>query len=129
MVMVAAMALGASGCGDDDDDEGAPAAEASVERYCELSRQLDRAGQKVFEDLEQDPEATSKDFEAAERQLVEENEEPLQEIQEVAPAEIRDDVATLVQALRARAGLGEPPQANSGAAERRITEFERESCD
>ena len=128
IVMVAAVALVGFGCGGDGGDEGAPDATASVERYCELTRELDRAGVKMFEELEKDPDATPKDFKAAERQLVEENEHSLEKLQEVAPAEINDDVAMLVEALRARAGLEAevPPEAD--AAETRIIKFEKQSC-
>lgn len=125
IVIVAAVALVGFGCGDDDGDEGAT---ASVERYCELTRELDRAGAEMFDDLEKDPDATPKDFEAAERQLVEENEESLEEIQEVAPAEIKDDVAVLVEALRARAGLDAEAQPDAEAAETRIDKFEKPNC-
>jgi hypothetical protein len=128
IVMVAAVALVGFGCGDDDGDEGAAHATASVERYCELTRELDRAGTQIFEDLEKDPDATRKDYEAAERQLVEENGESLEEIQEVAPAEIKDDVAILVEALRARAGLDAEVQPEAGAAETRIDKFEKPNC-
>jgi hypothetical protein len=128
IVIVAAVALVGFGCGDDDGDEGAPDATASVERYCELTRELDRAGTEIFEDLEKDPNATPKDFEAAERQLVEENKESLEDLQEVAPAEIKNDVAILVEALRARAGLEAEVRAGAEAAETRIDKFEKPNC-
>jgi hypothetical protein len=116
------------GCGDDDGDEGAPEATASVERYCQLTRELDRAGGEIFEDLEKDPDATPKDFKAAERQLVEENEGSLEELQEVVPDEIKDDVAILVEALRARAGLEADVPPGAEAAETRIDKFEKQNC-
>ena len=92
------------------------------------TRELDRAGEEIFEELEKDPDATPKDFEAAVRQLVEENEASLEELQQVAPAEITDDVASLVEALRARAGrlADVPPDAD--AAETPIGEFEKQNC-
>ena len=129
IVMVAAVALVGFGCGDDDGDEGAPDATASVERYCELSRELDRAGGKMFEDLEKDRDATPKDFKAAERQLVEKNEVYLEELQQVPPAEIKDDVAILVEALRARAGLEAEVPPGAEAAETRVTKFEKQNCE
>ena len=125
--IVAAVALVGFGCGDDDGD-GAPAATASVERYCELTRELDRAGGRTFEELEKDPEATPKDFQAAERQLVEDNEESLEELQEVAPVAIKDDVASLVHALSVRAGLEDKVPQDAEAAETRITKFEKQNC-
>ena len=128
IVIVAAVALVGFGCGDDDGDEGAPDATASVERYCELTRELDRAGGEMFEELEKDPDASPKDFRAAERQLVEESEESLDELQEVAPAEIKDDVTSLVQALSARAGLDAKVPPDAEAAETRVTKFEKQNC-
>jgi hypothetical protein len=128
IVIVAAVALVGFGCGDDDGDEGAQVASASVERYCELTRELDRAGGEIFEDLEKDPDATPKDFEAAERQMVEENEGSLEELQEVVPAEIQNDVAILVEALRARAGLEAEVSPDAEAAETRIDKFEKQNC-
>jgi len=128
IVIASAVVLGAIGCGDDDGDEAAPDATASVERYCELSRELDRAGEERFEALEEDPNATREDFEAAERELVEENEDALEEIQEAAPAEINDDAAILAEALRARAGLADEVPPDAGEAERRINRFEQENC-
>ena len=83
---------------------------------------------KTFEDLEKDPDATPKDFQAAERQLVDENEDSLDELQEVAPAEIKNDVAILVHALRARAGLEAEVPPDAEAAETRITKFEKQNC-
>lgn len=128
IVIVAAVAVVGFGCGDDDRDEGAPDATASVERYCELTRELDRAGGEMFEDLEKDPDASRKDFEAAERQLVQENEQSLEELQDVASAEIKDDVAILVEALRARAGLEAEVPPDAEAAETRVTKFEKQNC-
>jgi hypothetical protein len=127
VVIASALMLGTIGCGDDDSEE-APEATASVERFCELSRELDRAGEEQFEALEEDPNATREDFEAAERELVEENEDALEEIQEAAPAEINDDVAVLVEALRARAGLADEMPSDADEAERRINGFEEENC-
>ena len=128
VVIVAAVALVGFGCGDDDGNEGAPAATVSVERYCELTRELDRAGGEIFEELEKDPDASPKDFEAAERQMVEQNEGSLEELQQVVPDEIKDDVAILVEALRARAGLEGEVSPDAGAAETRIDKFEKQNC-
>ncbi len=131
LAALAACALTLAACGDDDDD-GAASTTASPDpaRYCELSRELDEAGSEEFEALETDPDATREDFEAAERSLVETNEEALSEIQEVAPPEIQDEVATLISSLRARAGLGDEQldRAAAADAEKAIAAYERENC-
>ena len=126
LIAVAAIALVPLGCGDDDD--GGSDTTASVARYCELTQELDKAGEKAFKDLENDSDATRKDFVAAERQFVEENQESLEAVQDVAPAEITDDVAILVKALRARAGLEAGIPSEADAAEGRINKFEKENC-
>jgi hypothetical protein len=128
IVIASAVVLGATGCSDDDGDEAAPDGTASLERYCELSRELDRAGEEQLEALEEDPNATVEDLKAAERELIEENEDALEEIQEVAPAEINDDVAIRVEALRARAGLADEVPPDAKEAERRINMFKEENC-
>jgi len=114
-----------AGCGDDDDST----ASADPQRYCGLVRELERAGQETFAKVEQQPNATAKDFEAAERQFVKDNEARLQELEQAAPEAVRPDVAILLDATRGRAGLGPPvPEGESGAAERRVQTFEKRNC-
>jgi hypothetical protein len=117
-------------CGDDDDDDagGTEVAEADTGGYCELSAELDRAGQEQFEALEEDGNATEADFEAAEREFVESHEAELEEIQELAPDEIAGDVALLVEGLRARAGLDGAEPSGLGRAEERVDQFETQNC-
>ncbi len=128
-LLLASLVLVAA-CGDDDDDasDGTEVAAADTERYCELSAELDRAGQAQFESLEQDPNATEADFEAVEREFVETYEDEIDELQEVAPDEIAGDVALLVEGLRARAGLGGEEPGGIGKAEERLDQFETQSC-
>lgn len=116
-------------CGDDNGGEGdqatGQAAGGDVRRYCTLVQELDEAGEQIFADVAQDdPEALM----AAERRLVEENQDTLEQLEEAAPAEIADDVATYLQGFRARA-QGEPyDEAAASAAEERILEFEEGAC-
>jgi hypothetical protein len=120
-------------CGGDDDDDGGggdTTASADVDRYCELSKQLDEAGSEAFRELEQDPDATEQDFEQAEADFVRQNEAELDELAQVAPDEIQEDVDVLLAALRGRAGLEETPPDEDAAeeAERALTRFERNNC-
>jgi hypothetical protein len=121
-----------AGCGDDASDTSTTDAAAASDpaRYCELTEELDAAGEEVFAPLEQDQNATREDFEQAEAQLVEENQDQLEEIQQVAPPEIQPDVETIVSALYVRAGLEGAGPSNSevGAAEKRLDAFEKENC-
>ena len=105
-------------------------AAADVGRYCELTKELDEAGQEAFRELEQDPNATEEQFEAVEREFVETNQERIDELVRVAPAEIKEDVGVLLAALRGRAGQGpEVAESESEAAEQRVTAFEEENCE
>jgi hypothetical protein len=128
IVLLAVFAVAA--CGDDDDDGADTTASADVGRYCELTKQLDEAGSEAFRELEQDPEATEKDFEEAEADFVRQNEAELAELAELAPKEIQDDVPVLLAGLRGRAGLEEQPPDDQEVkrAERAIARFERENC-
>jgi hypothetical protein len=123
-----ALALSLAACGDDDDEETTAAVD--VARFCEINQELNEAGTEHFEELEQDPEATREDFEAAERSFYEENEDLIAEGQRVAPPEIQDELEFLVAGLRFRAGLTDekPDPAEVRAAERTINEFEKENC-
>lgn len=110
-------------CGDDEEDAG------DVERYCEVSRELDEAGTDHFEALEADETATEDDFAEAERQFVEDNEEEIDELIESAPEEIRGDVETFVEAMRSGelSAEGGPPE-DAVAAEEDIVAFEEANC-
>jgi hypothetical protein len=139
VLVVAAALLGA--CGNDDGGatttETTPAASAGngggagdVERYCALTEEGDRVGREAFRDVQKDTNATEKDYERAERKFVEENEQLLDDLQEAAPDEIREDVALLVDSTRARAGLGgEVDEAKAQAAETRTNRFEQQNCE
>lgn len=129
VLALAASSFLAIGCGDDENGAGEDVAGPDLERYCELSAELDRAGEEAFRDLENDPQATAEDFKAAERDLVEDNEEQLDEIVQAAPEEISQDAETLQASLRARAGLGgDVDEAEAAAAEKRVQAFDKENC-
>ena len=134
LLAVLALAIPFAACGDDDEESGGsdPTTVASdVERYCDITVELDQAGSEEFEALEEDPDATEADYEAAERNLIEDNTELLAEIAEVAPDEIRADVETVIAALEQRAGISdeEVPNAEVAAAEKNLKAFEAENCD
>jgi hypothetical protein len=129
LLALVASGLLAIGCDDDDNGEDDDAAGPDVERYCQLTAELDRAGEEAFQGLEQDPQATEEDFEAAEKEFVESHQAQLDEVEQVAPEEISQDVETLSNALRARAGLGpEVDEAEEAAADKRVQGFEQQNC-
>ena len=98
----AALALALSGaCAADDTDNDDVAAESgSVEEYCDMSAELDAAGAPP-------------------------SEEQLEEIVDVAPDEIKDDVRTLADAIREEDFEAEAAQ----EADRNLQEWEEEHCD
>src|SRR5215207_560214 len=129
LLVLVASGLLATGCGDDDNGESDDVAGPDLERYCELTAELNRAGEEAFHGLEKDPQATEKDFEAAEKGFVESHQAQLNELEQVAPEEISKDVETLSNGLRARAGLGPGvDEAEEGAADKRVAGFEKQNC-
>jgi hypothetical protein len=131
--MVAATAtalLALAGCGDDDESGGnGDSASADLARYCQLTAELDKAGQDFFKKLEQQN-ASEQEFEKAEREFIEQNEAKIQEVAQVAPAEIAPDVEILVESQRSRAGLSSTPvnEEQVQPAEQRLREFEQQNC-
>ena len=127
-MLLAVFALAA--CGDDDDEAAETTASADVDRYCDLTKQLDEAGSEAFRELEQDPNATEKDFEEAEADFVRQHEDELDELAQVVPDEIEEDAQVLLASLRGRAGLEEQPPDEDEAekAERAVTRFEKRNC-
>jgi hypothetical protein len=127
-LLLACFALVPASCGDDDEDKRAERPTGNVQRYCDLLRQLDRAGTQFFRRLEEEN-ASHKEFEAAEKEFVEQHEADLRALQRAAPESIRNDTRTVLDAQRARAGLTPPVnQRRAEAAEKRIRAFERRHC-
>ena len=80
---------------------------ANLERYCALVQALDAAGTDAFAELEADESATDEDYAEVERQFIEDHQDEFDELREVAPQEIADDVNVLLDALKERAAGGE----------------------
>lgn len=131
LAVAALLVLGVAACGGGDGDGGETTAAADLDRYCELTQQLDQAGTEAFEALEQDPKATRKDFEQAEADFLREHEPEFEEIVQVAPKEIQDEVRVLLAATRGRAGLEEQPpnKQDEQTAQQTVQQFERENCE
>jgi hypothetical protein len=121
--------LGAAGCGDDGDSGKPQTAADTTAQYCAVSKQGDKAGEKFFRALENDPNATPADYKAAERKFIKQMADLLDQLIASAPPAIADDVKVLVAAQRGRAGLGpEVPAAKANAAEKRVNAFEAQAC-
>jgi hypothetical protein len=127
----AALALGIAACDDEPTSSDTAAATATrtgdVERYCALTAELDALGEQIFADMPE--EATAEDAMQREQQLVSQAAPQMEELVQVAPEEIAEDVSVLLDGLRARAATGEDPeQEAASAAEERILAFEEENC-
>lgn len=121
------LALGLSACGGD--DGGDAAAGPDPERYCELVAELQEAGGKAFDEVQADKDATEQDFASASKEFTEDSEEAFEEMVEVAPKEIKEDVEILIASIRGQSGLGEEvPKDEATAAEERIRAWEEENC-
>lgn len=129
LVAIAALALvfGLAACGGDDESDET----ASLERYCELSAELDELGQDEFAALSDDPDATDEDFENLQSDLITDNEEIFEEVREIAPDEISDEVETLVSATLARADLSDEEftEGQINDAEQAVLAFEEDNCE
>lgn len=101
-----------------------------VERYCGLVDELDQVGSEAFEALEDDESATDEDFAEAERQFLEDHAADFDELREVAPPEIADDIDILLTAQEERAAGGEQEETTDdvAAAEERVGDFEEQNC-
>ena len=122
------MVLGLSACGNDG-GSGGDAAGSDAERYCELVAELEVAGREAYAEVEADANATEEDFVAASRAFTESSQEEFDELIEVAPAEIKDDVRILIESIRGQAGEGpEVPTDEASPAEQRIESYEGENC-
>jgi hypothetical protein len=116
-----------TGCGDDDDTTEAS---GDVDRYCELVAELDEAGSDAFAELEADDAATEADYARTERQFIDDHADEFDELREVAPEAIADDLEVLLteQEKRASGGDQEETSDEAEAAEERIGEFEEKNC-
>lgn len=127
LLLSATVASGLAACGDDEDST---AAAPDLDRYCELVAGLDAASSAVFGELEQDQDLSDADIAEAQQQVLDENEELIDEMQSVAPDEIRDDVELSIESTRTRAEQEdtEIPEQDVVDANLRLQEFRRQEC-
>ena len=132
MVFLVLAAAGLAACGNDDQpsstDAGQEEQEGDLARYCELVAQIDKAAAEISAELQKKKNPTKKDLNKAERDFFAEYGDEVDEIAETAPAEIADDVATLVAALKARTGGPKVDPEDASAADQRVAEFEDKNC-
>lgn len=140
LLLIPAVLTLATACSDDpsgSDDKAddtkagatsAPAEEYDPQAYCDITRQLEDAGEEAFADLDRD--STDAEYEAAERSFVVDNEVLLDELVAAAPSELTDEVETLLTAMRQRGGLEDSgvTQREASQAEEQILAWEKKNC-
>jgi hypothetical protein len=127
MLLCATLAVGLAACGDDEDST---AAAPDLDRYCELVAELDAASSAVFGELEQDQALSDADIAEAQGQVLDENADLIEELERVAPNEIRDDVELSIESTRTRAEQEdtEIPEQDVVDANLRLQKFRRQEC-
>ncbi|MFD2092189.1 hypothetical protein [Blastococcus deserti] len=134
LALGAALALTLTACSDESAGRQPSATPATtsagggdVDRYCELTAELEALGEQIFADVPED--APLEEHMRREQQLLDQASVQLDELAEVAPDEIRADVLVFLDDMRARAATGQQPDAEAAlAAEDRILAFEEEHC-
>lgn len=98
LALVGVLAIVGGACSDDGDggDVGLSADEA---RYCELTDEVEAAGEEAFSSLGED--ASDEETAVAQKALIEDVDDELDEMVEVAPDEIAADVEAFVEFFRA----------------------------
>lgn len=144
LLLVPAVLLIATACADNSssssdkaDDTKSPAAGATTaptseqydpQPYCDITRQLEKAGEKAFSTLDRD--STNAEYEAAERNFIVDNEDLLDELVSAAPAHLTDEVETFLAAMRQRGGLGDSgvTKREASSAEKNVVAWEKKNC-
>jgi hypothetical protein len=126
-LLCTAVAVGVAACGDDDDSTTAA---PDLDRYCELVVELDTASSAIFGELGQDAQLSEAEIAEAQQQVLDENADLIEELERVAPAEIRDDVELSIESTRARAEEDDTdiPEQEVVDANLRLQEFRRQEC-
>ena len=126
-LLCATVAVGLAACGDGEDST---AAAPDLDRYCELVVELDAASAAIFGEFEQDQELSEADIAEAQQRVLDENDDLIEELERVAPNEIRDDVELSIESTRARAEQEDTdiPEQDVVDANLRLQEFRRQEC-
>jgi hypothetical protein len=135
LALGAALVLVLTACGDDASPDtqastgsaGTSPGAGDADRYCELTTELEALGEQVFADVPQD--APPEEYVRREQQLLDQASAQLDELVEVAPDEISDDVGVYLADMRERAATGQSTDGDAAsAAEERILAWEQENC-
>lgn len=126
---VAAVVLAACG-GDDQSTTTTNSASSDLDRYCALSQDLAFAEAELTRDLVE-AEASGDEAQQAFRDLIDDRRAGFEAQAAMAPEEISDEAATLLQYRLARVGLGSASLSRAAVnqAEAAEQEFRRENCE
>jgi hypothetical protein len=125
LALLAGAVLLVAGCGGDDTSS---TGSADVQRFCEITAQLDREGTRIFKKVESSNEG-HKVLLREQKAFLKRNQELLAEVQKVAPDELTDAVALEIAASKASAGEGpavDQQQLSEGQAQ--VDAFRKENC-
>jgi hypothetical protein len=117
-LVVAGLAF-TTGCGD-----GGEESRGDVGRYCELVQEVE----VEFSSLDIDESATPDDVARLRLDFIEAHQDEFDELREIVPDEIREEVEFLRQAERQLADGGDAPVPEAQQAEERVAEFDTENC-
>lgn len=122
LALAGLLTLGAGACGDDDGGSGGDELSADERRYCQLTAEVEAAAEETFSSLGED--AGDEETAAAQEALLDDVDGDLDEMVEVAPEEIADDVEAFVGYFRASM-RGEDADEVSDEA---VVEWEEQHC-
>lgn len=123
LAFAAVLVITLGACSDDDDDASGDAEVAADEvRYCELTAEVEAQAEETFSGLGED--ANEEQVTAAQAQLLEDVDDELDEMVDVAPPEIADDVEAYVAFFRAQMRNEETEQVSDA----RILAWEEANC-
>lgn len=121
---LAAVLLVFGACGDDGNDaSGGDAAGGDLDRYCEISSELDKRGEKAFEEAPDD--ASEVDVL---KKFFADNDELFDELREVAPEEVRNDIETVYKANQDFIAGDESAAEKAEPADDRLTDYNEKNC-
>lgn len=121
MAVSAVLVITLGACSDDD-SSSATELSADDQRYCELTAEVEAQAEEAFSEIGED--ASDEEVAAMQRQLLEDLDDELSEMVDVAPEEIANDVEAFVAFFRAQMRNEETDE----VSDERIVEWETANC-
>jgi len=121
----------ATGCGRDDDTrEAAPAAppRGDLQRFCNANEELQRSADRFFSKRLGRGEPSPAEMKQAHLDFIERSRSQIAEVEQAAPNAVRNEVALVLDGMRAQAGLAKVDEREVDAADKRLTRYGKEKC-